>query len=148
MQTYSLKDISMMTGYTTRTLRSYISSGLLKGTCDNRKWIFTEADFDEFISNRFIMDGIKIKCNVQIKQFMQSMKRDHSQACFVYDLPGSMEEVECICKTLIAYLSDNENAIVTFSFYYDEPCKVGRFVFIGDLSQIDGVIKNIMDRKK
>ena len=34
-QNYNLNDVAMMTGFSTRTLRSYLSQGLLKGTKSN-----------------------------------------------------------------------------------------------------------------
>lgn len=141
-----MKDISLMTGFTTRTLRSYIKNGLLKGSCINRKWIFTEEELYQFFSNDFVMEGIVIKCNASVKQFMRSMKRLQPEGCFIYDLPGSKEEVGGAVQKLIVYLK--ENTIIKFSFYYKESYKVGRFIFIGALSEIEEVIKVLNDRKK
>ena len=94
------------------------------------------------------MDGIEIKCNAHIKQFIQSMKREQPAGCFIYDFPGSKEAVESVLQNVITYLNGNDDVIVKFSFYYRDSYKAGRFVFIGDLNQIDGVIKILNERKK
>ncbi|WFR59451.1 hypothetical protein QA584_10285 [Anaerocolumna sp. AGMB13025] len=48
-----------------------------------------------------------IKCNASVKQFMWSMKRLQPEGCFIYDLPGSKEEVGGAVQKLIVYLKEN-----------------------------------------
>ena len=48
---YSLNDLALMTGFTTRTLRNYIKQGLLNGEKQNGVWQFTADEIDRFFRN-------------------------------------------------------------------------------------------------
>ena len=45
---YDLNDLALMTGFTTRTLRNYLTQGLLEGEKENGVWQFTPEQLDRF----------------------------------------------------------------------------------------------------
>lgn len=50
---YTLNDLALMTGLTTRTLRNYLVQGFLRGEKTNGVWQFADADLDRFFSDPF-----------------------------------------------------------------------------------------------
>jgi len=48
---YTLNDLALMTGLTTRTLRNYLKMGILKGERIDGIWNFTEEEIAEFFDN-------------------------------------------------------------------------------------------------
>ena len=48
MENYTINDIAMMTGLTTRTIRNYIKLGILNGEKEDGVWRFSAEDcYDE-----------------------------------------------------------------------------------------------------
>jgi hypothetical protein len=142
---YSLEELSVMTSYTTRTLRTYIKNGLLHGNKVNGRWTFTESDLSNFFSNDFIMQGIKIKSHALINDFLTIPKSDGMNACIIYDLPGSEEEVGRICYRVTSYITENNINGMKFSFFYDSKFRTGRFIFQGDLEKVETIIRLMKD---
>ena len=62
---YDLNDLALMTGFTTRTLRNYLTQGLLEGEKENGVWQFTPEQLDRFFSEPFVKEGLRIKENSQ-----------------------------------------------------------------------------------
>ena len=53
---YTLDDIAMMTGFSTRTLRNYLNQGILKGEKTDGKWQFTAEEIDRFFAEPFVKE--------------------------------------------------------------------------------------------
>ncbi|MDE6128623.1 MAG: helix-turn-helix domain-containing protein [Lachnospiraceae bacterium] len=59
MRYYTMNEAAMMTGFTTRTLRNYISAEILDGEKMEGVWKFSAEDFINFISNPNVTSGSK-----------------------------------------------------------------------------------------
>ncbi len=137
---YTINDIAFMTGFTTRTLRTYIKNGLLKGTCLENKWIFSAENFQDFLREPYILEGIKIKYNNLIKQYLQGDPLHPELGIFHYDLPGTMDELLVILADIMPLVSGKNIPFLRYSYYYDEKQQKGRFLFIGELSLIQAAV--------
>ena len=91
-QNYNLNDVAMMTGFSTRTLRSYLSQGLLKGTKSNGVWSFSPEDLDSFFSEPFVREGLRIKRNSIVFDFMSARNEKSPRSCVILDIPCSVSE--------------------------------------------------------
>ena len=58
---YTINEVAVMTGFTTRSLRLFIQQGFLAGEKIDGKWNFTVEQLEAFISNPNIKTGIKIR---------------------------------------------------------------------------------------
>ncbi|MBD5534177.1 MAG: helix-turn-helix domain-containing protein [Lachnospiraceae bacterium] len=75
MRLFTINEVAMMTGFTTRTLRNYISAGILEGEKIEGVWKFSVDDFTNFISNPNVISGIKSKRNAQALDFLAGDKK-------------------------------------------------------------------------
>lgn len=44
---YSIEEVSMMSGLTTRTIRNYLKEGLVQAAKEDGKWVFTVDEFTD-----------------------------------------------------------------------------------------------------
>ena len=102
---YTINDVAVMTGFTTRSLRMFIQQGFLEGEKIDGKWCFTVEQLETFISNPNIKAGIKIKNNAVVYDFLSDFKKPDNQTCIILDLNiNSNEELAEInsyfCKAM------------------------------------------------
>ena len=72
---YVLGHVKVITGLSERTLRSYISLGLLKGEKINGMWHFTEEQLGEFLVNPSVRPSILAKKHAIIWDFLADSKK-------------------------------------------------------------------------
>lgn len=135
-----IEDLSMMTGLTTRTLRSYLKKGILGGEKEKGKWYFSKEDIRDFFASDYVMQGVKIKSQAIIGDFCREERRRSSSACLVYDSPGTEEELMKLCEKVVEYVNDNSSENDLFSYYYDKRTKVGRFILRGSAEFAKGCL--------
>ena len=85
---YTLGHLTQFTGLTDRTLRTYLSKGILEGEKINGVWHFSEAQFDAFLHHPAVRPTIQAKNNAIIYDFMLDAKKAEDRACIILDLPG------------------------------------------------------------
>ena len=88
---YDLNDLALMTGFTTRTLRNYLTQGLLEGEKENGVWQFTPEQLDHFFSEPFVKEGLRIKRSSAVFDFLAEKDRKTARTCVVLDLPASRQ---------------------------------------------------------
>ena len=132
-RTYNLNELAMMTGFTTRTLRSYLIQGLLHGSKVNGAWQFTPEDLDRFFSEPFVRDGLRIKRNNAVYDFLADRKKQSPRACVVLDLPASAEEGREISAFFCAQMNAN--------FTFDRNGGVCRVILTGAQEQVAKIMQ-------
>ncbi len=88
---YTINEVAIMSGFTTRSLRMFIQQGFLEGEKIDGKWCFTAEQVNSFLTNPNISAGIKIKNNAVVYDFLADFKKPENQACVVLDLHISSE---------------------------------------------------------
>ena len=136
-RTYNLNELAMMTGFTTRTLRSYLIQGLLHGSKVNGAWQFTPEDLDRFFSEPFVRDGLRIKRNNAVYDFLADRKKQFPRACVVLDLPASAEEGREISTFFCAQM----NAAHDANFTFDRIGGVCRVILTGAQEQVAKIMQ-------
>lgn len=96
MERYTINDVSRISGFTTRTLRSYIDKGLLEGVKDGGVWYFDAEKVGDFLGNPNVRPGITSKLNAQVFDFMLCGGRERNRACVILDLDVDLEEAKRI----------------------------------------------------
>lgn len=91
---YVLGDLKLITGLSERTLRNYISMGLLNGEKINGMWHFTTEQLEDFFSNPLIRSTIKAKKKALIYDFLLDRKKKSDECCIILDIPkGNKKEI-------------------------------------------------------
>ena len=93
-----------MTGFTTRSLRNYIQSGILQGEKIDGIWQFSTTDFENFITNPNVTPGIKTKNNYMVYDFLSNNEKNENEICIIMDLKISANELsefnDYICNAM------------------------------------------------
>ena len=90
--TYDLNQLAVMTGFTTRTLRSDLTSGALTGEKVDGAWQFTAEDIDAFMNQSAIRRRAAARQNSVVYDFLADAHKQANRLCVVLDLPVSLEE--------------------------------------------------------
>ena len=114
--TYNLNDLAMMTGFTTRTLRNYMNQGLLKGEKTDGVWRFTAEDVDRFFAEPFVKEGLRIKRNSVVFDFLADRKKKNARTCAVLDVPAARTKGMEISRFFCDLMNDAEDTMFTFDW--------------------------------
>lgn len=91
---YVLGHLKLITGLSERTLRNYISMGLLNGEKINGMWHFTAEQLEDFFSNPMVRSAIRAKKNALIYDFLLDRKKKNEECCIILDIPnGNSKEI-------------------------------------------------------
>ena len=129
---YDLNDVAMMTGFTTRTLRNYLTQGLLKGEKVNGAWQFTAGDLDAFFSEPFVKEGLRIKRSGAVFDFLAERKKPAARTCVILDIPASLKKSNEISSFFCARMNEAEDV----SFTFDTDKGVCRVILTGEAAQV------------
>ena len=136
-KTYDLNDVAMMTGFTTRTLRNYLTQGLLKGEKVNGAWQFTAGDLDAFFSEPFVKEGLRIKRSGVVFDFLADRKKQTARTCVVLDIPASLKKGGAISSFFCARMNEAEDV----DFTYDMDKGTCRVILSGAAEQVAGIMQ-------
>ncbi len=132
---YTLNDLAMFTGLTTRTLRNYLKIGLLDGEKIDGVWQFTEEQVDAFFKEPNVKPSISAKKNATIYDFMLDESKRTSEICTVLDLCVSDEEAEEVSAFFCNYINQH-NELADFSFSYSKIHNGVRVIIKGKEEQV------------
>ena len=104
---YTINEVAVMTGFTTRSLRLFIQQGFLEGEKIDGKWSFTVEQLEAFISNPNIKAGIKSNNNALVYDLLADFEKSESKTCIILDIHiSSNEEFEEISTFFCTAMSD------------------------------------------
>ena len=73
----------MITSLSTRTIRTYISTGFLNGEKVNGAWQFTPEQVEAFTQNRTVKPSIKAKKNAIVFDFLGTKPEKQDKMCTI-----------------------------------------------------------------
>ena len=124
---YNINELAVISGFTTRSLRNYISMGHLKGEKIDGIWQFTAEEIDEFLSNPNVAPGIKSKTNAVVYDFMADTEKKTNKICSIFDFV--MEDDEA--AELSEYFCNAMNNGVDGAIKYEKHGKNIRLIISG-----------------
>ena len=129
---YLISHLVLSTGLTDRTIRNYISSGILQGEKINGLWHFTPEQVDAFICHPAVRPSILAKNHAAVYDFLLDTKKDDFEACVILDVPGRnrKEIAEYFCYRI----STEEFQNIHFSF--DGVAAVPRVILTGNAADV------------
>ncbi len=108
---YTLNDLALMTGLTTRTLRNYLKMGVLKGERMEGVWKFTEEDVAEFFDNPYVISGVQAKNRAVVFDFLAENKKQTNEICTIIDLCVDQREAEEVAAFFCEKMNNREERI-------------------------------------
>lgn len=139
---YSLAKLALMTGYSTRSLRTFYRQGLLTGTMVDGKYSFSEEDLKHFMDQPFIVSGMKSKTRMCIQHFLEEDHTRKPATCLIHDEPNR-ERAEQLNNILMEYIRQTQPAEFTYTYLFDGKKDVARFIFIGSVKEAAAVLAKI-----
>lgn len=134
---YSINELAVISGFTTRSLRSFISMGHLKGEKIDGIWQFTPEEIEAFLSNPNVAPGLKSKVNALVYDFLADSEKKSNEICSIMDYV--MEEDEA--SELSDYFCDKMNNTSNASFKLTKHGKNVRVIIKGPEDYVVDTIK-------
>lgn len=116
---YSINDVAMMTGLSTRTIRNYIKMNLLDGEKVDGVWQFTEENFQSFVENPNVKPSIQAKSNAIVYDFMLDNHKKENEICMIVDFTEEEDDPEEVSTFFCDKINDNFAGGLKFSFHKD-----------------------------
>ncbi len=136
---YTLEQLSIITGLTTRTLRSYLSQGLLHGSKQNGKWTFTDEQVEHFLNQSVVSQLLHTKKLAHVYDFLGQRHKSISELCVVLDLPATPAAAEEAAAFFCSAVNNcPEGSRVHFSFEWDAGC--ARLILTGPESIVQPIL--------
>lgn len=137
-RTYSISEVSLMSGFTDRTLRTYLKQGFLHGEKTDGMWRFTDEDLEKFFGDPYVKEGLRIKRNGTVYDFLAGSRHQNGGACVILDIKAGF-----VCGQKISDFFCREMEKVTdtvFSFdWSDDTCRV---ILCGPEEQITRIMQD------
>jgi len=124
---YSINELATMTGFTTRSIRNFISMGHLNGEKVNGIWQFNVNEIDTFLSNPNVAPGIKSKNNSVVYEFLADTNKENNEICSILDFNISDEEA----KELVDYFCNLMNSNPCGKFKFEKHGTATRVIISG-----------------
>jgi len=121
MERYTLNQLALITGLTTRTLRNHLASGLLGGEKIDGNWAFTEEDIGKFLAAPEVKQALAAKDSALVHDFMADAYKKTNSICMMLDFPVGHDEASAISDFFCRAVSESEGG-VQMRFNYDRGC--------------------------
>ena len=142
---YTINEISIMTGLTTRTISNYLKSGLINGEKINGIWMFSHEDFSDMLANPAIKPSIQAKNNAVVYDFLVDNKKKINKICTIIDLyiddTESNETSEFFCNTINSLSETGE-----LSFKFEKNGRNVRVILSGTEETVIDILNKYYNR--
>ena len=113
---YTLNEVAVMSGLTTRTLRNYMKMGILKGKMLEGVWKFGEEEIGEFFQNPYVKPSIQAKNKAIVFDFLAQNEKHVNEICTIIDVCVGKHEAEEISAFFCEEVSKRKEEKIKFSF--------------------------------
>jgi len=113
---YTLSDVAMMTGLTTRTLRNYIKMDLLHGEKIDGIWQFTEEEFAEFLQNSYVKPSLQAKNKSIVFDFLAQNEKPENEICTIIDICADSHTTEEVSAFFCEEINKRPEENICFSY--------------------------------
>ncbi len=142
---FSIDELATMTMLTTRTLRNYISQGLLKGEKLDGTWKFSSENIDSFFKEDLVIQSIQSKKNGMVYEYMSNDSKKENMVCSLYDYTNLRnDEAENIYEKIVTLVNSNKYGNIRFSYSYNGKKKTVRITLIGSINEIHNLMSEFI----
>ena len=140
---YTINEVAVMTGLTTRTVRNYLKTGLINGEKINGVWQLSAEDFSDMLANPAVKPSIKAKNNAVVYDFLADEKKKTNKICTVIDLNVEDKEAEEISQFFCDSINGGEYGDIVFKF--EKKGSNVRVILSGDDEAVFDLVKRYYD---
>lgn len=129
---YGISQLAMFTGLTDRTIRNYISTGILQGEKINGVWKFTPEQADAFVRHPAVRPSILAKNNSLVYDFLLEDKKKKQEMCLILDIPKGekLSVAEFFCHAI------TNDGYRNIKFTFDGVNEMARVILKGDATEV------------
>ena len=131
----TLKELAVMTGLTSRTLRNYIKKHVLQGEMRYGVWRFTVEEVGAFFSDPRVKASMRAKRNAVVYDYLLDNHKSSNEICSVLDFcvdDGEAKKIsDFFCSAAGQFENDNN-----FSFHYEKTGSYVRVILRGSADQV------------
>ena len=140
---YLINHLVLITGLTDRTIRNYISSGILQGEKINGLWHFTPEQVEQFVGHPAVRPSILAKHNAVVYDFLLDAPKTDFEICMILDIPNRnpKEVAEYFCYRI------NNGKFQNIRFSFDQMKGVPRVIIKGVASEVMGLVNGFMQEQ-
>lgn len=134
---YSVEEIAEMTSVTTRTIRNYLRSGILKGTKIGGQWRFRQEDVTNMLNQENLLSDVRETSKRIVRDFLDEQHPPFAESvsvCTVADVACTKEHAKQMSKTLCELWKHADVRGIAFRYDYLEGLQAARFTFVAPLS--------------
>lgn len=141
---FTIGHIVQFTGLTDRTIRNYLSAGLLTGEKINGVWHFTSEQIEAFVRHPSVRPSILARRNGVVYDFLLNSDKSGHQCCIILDFPGedSKELSEYFCYSIT---TGNYHDI---NFSLDGVSNIPRIILKGDTTEVLRLVNSYYQKGK
>lgn len=129
---YVINHLVMFTGLTDRTIRNYISNGILQGEKIDGLWHFTPEQVDAFVKHPAVRPSILAKNNSLVYDFLLDDKKKKQEICLILDIPH--DDKKAVAEFFCYRISNGGYKDIRFAF--DGVMDMSRVIFKGDATEV------------
>ena len=133
---YLINHLVQFTGLTDRTIRSYISSGILEGEKINGLWHFTPEQVERFMVHPAVRPSILAKDKALVYDFLLNTDKAADEICMILDVPGA--DKKAMAEYFCYQISNGDFPNIRFSF--DGVEKTARVILSGSAREVLGLV--------
>ena len=129
---YVINHLVMFTGLSDRTIRNYISSGILQGEKINGLWHFTPEQVESFVRHPVVRPSILAKNNALVYDFLLNDKKVEREICMILDIPEVEKEqvAEYFCDSI------SHGGYRNIDFSFDGVMETARVILKGNAEEV------------
>lgn len=135
---YTINDLALITGFTTRTLRNYLKLGVLNGEKLDGSWKFTDEEIAAFFADNGVKQSLRAKRHAAVFDFLADTTKKANRTCVILDFAVSDEEGEEISRFFCEKVN-SDGADIVFSYGRDRG--LSRVILSGSEDSVAETVK-------
>ena len=143
--TFTINELAMITSLTTRTLRNYLTAGVLEGSKVGGVWQFTAEQVQSFMENKAVKPSVLARKNAIVFDFMGSRPEKQDKICTILDLTAqaAVDASVFLCQKISELEPELE-----FHFASNPLGKGARLILSGSPKDVLGLLNGYYSREE
>lgn len=140
-KSFGISQLAMLTGLTDRTIRNYLSAGILQGEKVDGVWHFSPEQVELFTAHPAVRPSILAKNNSLVYDFLLDGRKAQPEVCMILDIPGGDREgiASFFCTRI------NERPYKNMHFTFDAVGAVPRVILKGEAAAVLSLIQEFRE---
>ncbi len=139
---YTIEQLALITGLTTRTLRNYLKLDVLHGNKENGIWQFTEQQVLELVSHPSVRPSIQAKHHGIVYDFLADGDNSENEMCILLD--RTLDEHKA--KEIANFFCNAVNQLSHIRFAFSYECGKARYILKGTEADVSRMMKEFYCR--